>query len=72
MKRRGVVWSVLIVFAIIWLGMAAPVCADGDGTPTDPGDPFEVPPGCDTLDPTPGILSDFWMILMAMAFQLAL
>ena len=72
MKRRGLVWTVLILFAVVWLGIATPICLGDDDTITDPGDPYDIPPGCDTLEPTTGILGDFWMILMAMAFQLAL
>jgi hypothetical protein len=62
-----------------------PCLADGGGSQSDPGDPADYPPTCqndssadsfeaseETLEPTSGILSSFWMILMAMAFQLAL
>jgi len=50
-----------------------PCFADDGGT--DPGDPAEEAPLCkvnDSLDPTAGTFGDVWMILMAMAFQLAL
>ena len=66
------IWAVLALFVITWTGMVAPCCADGGETPVDPGDPVDLPPGCKSLEPIAGILGDFWMILMAMAFQLAL
>ena len=72
MQKRCVIWAVLALFVITWTGVVAP-CWGDDGDPaTDPGDPVNVPPGCRSLEPTAGTLGDFWMILMAMAFQLAL
>jgi hypothetical protein len=84
-NRQSLVWAVLAFFLITWTGIIATCCAEGDEY-VDPGDPASLPPTCETdctsagtyelsnetLEPTPGILSDFWMILMAMAYQLAL
>jgi hypothetical protein len=70
MKRPWLVWFAVTLFFITYLGMALPCFADGEGT--DPGDPYDEVPLSKTLDPTPRTLSSFWMILMAMAFQLAL
>jgi hypothetical protein len=63
-------WLVIALFGILILTMVAPCFANGEED--EPGEPWDVPPGCDSLDPTPRTLSDFWMIVMAMAFQLAL
>jgi hypothetical protein len=88
MKRRRncLTWAVLALFLIAWTGAVVPCLADGGDPSTNPGDPDEFPstsrdPGSSagafeaseqTLEPTSGMLSSFWMILMAMAFQLAL
>jgi len=75
MQKRLLIWAVLALFVIAGTGVLACCWADGDDPATDPGDPSIVPPGCtsnDSLEPTSGTLGDFWMILMAMAFQLAL
>ncbi len=71
-NRQFLMWAVLALFLITWMGVVAPCCADGDDPPSNPGDPVDIPPGCKSLEPTAGILGDFGMILMAMAFQLAL
>jgi hypothetical protein len=71
MRSRVLVWLVITLVGIALLSGALPCFADGSGQ-TEPGDPWEEPPNSDSLDPTPRILGDFWMILMAMAFQLAL
>jgi hypothetical protein len=85
-KREFLIWAVLALFAISGTSVVMPSCAHGDETLAEPGDPADIPPTCrtaestaqsfelaaETLEPTPGILSSFWMILMAMAFQLAL
>jgi hypothetical protein len=60
----------LLVLAV--LGMIAPLGVNADDEQMDSGDPVQELPGCKTLDPTPVSLGEFWMILMAMAFQLAL
>lgn len=68
--RMGLVLVLLLSF--VCLTLVAPCFAD---TPAgDPGDPVENVPLCTTnpLDPTAGQFSEVWMILMAMAFQLAL
>jgi hypothetical protein len=73
--KRFLVWAVLALFVIAWTGAVTPCWSDGEGSTTDPGDPSEIPPGCTlngSLEPTSGTLGDFGMILMAMAFQLAL
>ena len=75
LDKRFLIWAVLALLAIVWMGVAVPCWADGDNPATDPGDPGGIPPGCtqnDSLEPTSGTLGNFWMILMAMAFQLAL
>jgi hypothetical protein len=71
MSRRFLIWAVLALFVITWAGVLAPCWGDDDPA-VEPGDPASIPPGCRTLEPTAGTLGDFWMILMAMAFQLAL
>jgi hypothetical protein len=84
-KRQAVIWATLALFAISWSGTVVACWAD-DGPTNNPGDPESYPSTSrvggstadafqcaeETLEPTPGILSSFWMILMAMAFQLAL
>jgi hypothetical protein len=72
MQRWNMSGVVIALLALICLSVVVPCFADGDGTLEEPGDPVEELPCSKTLDPTAGILSDFWMILMAMAFQLAL
>lgn len=72
MRSRFSVWIVITLIGIALLSGTLPCFADGSGNQTNPGDPWEEPPNSDPLDPTPRILGDFWMILMAMAFQLAL
>ena len=71
MRRRYLVWVVLVLFGMIVIGTVMPCMADGGDNPADPGDPYEIP-GSKPLKPTASILCEFWMILMAMAFQLAL
>ena len=69
--RLGITLVVLLSF--VFLTLAAPCFADDGGT--NQGDPNEELPLCktnDTLDPTAGTFGEVWMILMAMAFQLAL
>ena len=69
--------TVVALLSILGFTLVAPCFADdpgNDGTP-NPGDPIEDAPLCktrDSLDPTAGQFSAVWMILMAMAFQLAL
>ena len=72
MRRWNTSWVVIALVALFCFSTAMPCFADGDGPELDPGDPVEELPCSQTLDPTAGILSDFGMILMAMAFQLAL
>lgn len=85
LKKKAVIWAILALFAITWSGAVVTCWADDDPT-NNPGDPESYPPTSrvggsttqafqyaeGTLEPTPSILSGFWMILMAMAFQLAL
>jgi hypothetical protein len=40
----------------------------GDMT-ADAGDPSNLPPGSKTLEPMPGILSDFLTVLVTVVFQ---
>lgn len=74
MRKGSRSWLVVALLALFVLSIGAPCLADNDGAPDDDGDPIEDVPLSrkNTLNPTAGILSDFWMILMAMAFQLAL
>jgi len=70
--RMGVI--LVSLFAFVCLTLVIPCFADTGGS-TNPGDPVEEVPLCktnDSLDPTAGTFSEVWMILMAMAFQLAL
>ena len=61
----------VLILSFVCLTLVAPCFAD-NGDP-DPGDPVEEVPLCtQSLDPTAGQFSEVWMILMAMAFQLAL
>jgi hypothetical protein len=65
--------TLVVLLSIVCLTVVMPCFADDGGT--DPGDPAEEAPLCkvnDSLDPTAGTFGDVWMILMAMAFQLAL
>lgn len=71
MRSKSFVWLVITLLSLALLAGSLPCLANGEGTQTEPGDPWQEPPGSDSLDPTPRILGD-WMILMAMAFQLAL
>jgi hypothetical protein len=70
MRTKRLHWVVIALFGIVILTMFSSCFADGGDE--DPGDPYDLPPGCNSLDPTPRTLSDFWMIVMAMAFQLVL
>jgi hypothetical protein len=72
MRSKRLAWVLVALVGLTLLAGTLPCFGDGEGTQTDPGDPWSEPPNCDPLDPTPRILGDFWMILMAMAFQLAL
>jgi hypothetical protein len=85
-KKQALLWAILALFVIFSTGVAGSCWADGGDPPKDPGDPGSYPPACQdgvasdemfqcpeqTLEPTSGTVSDVWMILMAMAFQLAL
>jgi hypothetical protein len=51
----------LCVVAVLGVGTCL---ADNDGS-TLPGDPRDFPPGCQTLEPTPVILSEFLVVLAA-------
>lgn len=70
----NVSWTVVVLLLIVCLSIAAPCFADNDEDPVDPGDPAEEVPLCTMrpLEPTTGMFSDVWTVLMAMAFQLAL
>ena len=70
MRTKRLHWVVIALFGILIFAFMAPCFANGEDE--DPGDPYDIPPGCESLGPTPRTLSDFWMIVMAMAFQLAL
>jgi hypothetical protein len=72
MRSRTVsrVLATLLVLAV--LTVIAPLGVYGDEEVIDSGDPSHELPGSKTLEPTAGSLGDVWMILMAMAFQLAL
>jgi hypothetical protein len=72
MRSKSVRIIAVTLLSIALLGILVPCCVNADETQTEPGDPYSSPPGSKSLDPTPGTLGDFWMILMAMAFQLAL
>ena len=63
--------AVIALFSVVIMAVGGPCLADGEDPPTG-GDPYEIPPGYNSGNPTPCVLSDFWMIVMAMAFQLAL
>ncbi len=72
--RMGLILVLLLSFVCLML--VAPCFADttgDDGGPENPGDPTDEVPLCtQSLDPTAGQFSEVWMIVMAMAFQLAL
>lgn len=72
LQERRRTWFAVVLLAVVILSIAAPCLADGEGTADGDGDPADEVPMSKTLNPTAGMLSDFWMILMAMAFQLAL
>jgi hypothetical protein len=61
----------VVVLVLTVIAMIAPGFLRADEEQIEEGDPMADLPGSEPLDPTPGIFSD-WMILMAMAFQLAL
>lgn len=70
---RSRTWIVVALLSILILSVTGQCLADGPGTAG--GDPADEAPACngnDSLNPTAGQLGEFWMILMAMAFQLAL
>jgi hypothetical protein len=67
--QRGRLFAALAI--VILLLSVATCLADGGDPPVNPGDPGSNVPRCTASSTTPGILSDFWMILMAMAFQFA-
>jgi len=65
--------TLVVLLSLVCLLIVAPCLADDTGT--NSGDPANEAPLCtanDSLDPTAGTFGDVWMILMAMAFQLAL
>jgi hypothetical protein len=65
--------TLVVLLSVVCLMLATSCLADNGGT--DSGDPAEEAPLCtanDSLDPTAGMFGEVWMILMAMAFQLAL
>ena len=65
--------TLVVLLSFICLTLVVPCFADNGRT--DPGDPADEAPLCkakDSLDPTAGTFGEVWMILMAMAFQLAL
>ncbi len=72
--RMGLI--LVLILSLVCITLVAPCFADNtgdDGGPEDPGDPAEEVPLCtQSLDPTAGQFSEVWMIVMAMAFQLAL
>ncbi len=70
----NVSWTVVVLLSIVCLSIAAPCFADNDEDPRNPGDPVDEVPLCrmKPLEPTTGMFSDVWTVLMAMAFQLAL
>jgi hypothetical protein len=72
--RMGLI--LVLILSFVCLMLVAPCFADttdDDGGPANPGDPAEDAPMCtQSLDPTAGQFSEVWMIVMAMAFQLAL
>ena len=66
-----------MLLSFVCLTLVAPCFADntGDDADPNPGDPSDELPLCmanDSLDPTAGTFGEVWIILMAMAFQLAL
>ena len=67
--------TLVVLLSFVCITLVAPCFADDTGTNTNPGDPYEELPLCtanNSLDPTAGTFGGVWMILMAMAFQLAL
>ena len=69
--------TLVVLLSLVCLTLVAPCFADDTDTEPNPnpGDPAEEAPLCtanDSLDPTAGTFGEVWMILMAMAFQLAL
>jgi len=41
----------------------------GDDPPASAGDPYDIPPGCRPLEPTPDVAGLYWTFLMTMAVQ---
>jgi len=75
--RLRMILTLVVLLSFVCLTLVAPCFADDTGTEANPnpGDPAEELPLCtakDSLDPTAGTFGEVWMILMAMAFQLAL
>jgi hypothetical protein len=66
--------TLVVLLSFVCMTLVAPCFADNTGDNGNPGDPAEETPLCKTksLDPTAGTFGEVWMILMAMAFQLAL
>jgi TRAP-type C4-dicarboxylate transport system permease small subunit len=72
MRGRTVSRIVVMLLVLAVFGLIAPLGVNADDGQMDSGDPVHELPGSKTLEPTPGSLGEVWMILMAMAFQLAL
>ena len=67
MKKVHVGRVLVGLFCVVMLISVATSLA-GDMT-ADAGDPSNLPPGSKTLEPMPGILSDFLTVLVTVVFQ---
>jgi hypothetical protein len=70
MKKHLWVCGLCLAVVLLTIWVVSPCLGDDGDSSTNPGDPYEIPP-MKTLKPTSSTLSEFWMILVAMAFQFA-
>ncbi len=62
--KKLVICLTLAVLVITSFGLILPAFADGEDPPENPGDPYDLSPGCEPLGPTPHILQLFWTVIV--------